>query len=60
MLGVVVFVRVCLEVKLFLATLAVVVYLALFLHVYAPRSDCYMRQLYDNTSQYDITRVCVW
>ncbi|KAI1888659.1 hypothetical protein AGOR_G00187420 [Albula goreensis] len=51
MLGVVVFVRVCLEVKLFLATLAVVVYLALFLHVYAPRSDCYMRQLYDNTSQ---------
>ncbi|XP_036407013.1 adenylate cyclase type 4-like [Megalops cyprinoides] len=51
MLGVVVFVTVCLEVKLFLATLAVVVYLALFLHVYAPRSDCYMLQLYSNDSQ---------
>ncbi|KAG7462176.1 hypothetical protein MATL_G00199700 [Megalops atlanticus] len=51
MLSVVVFVTVCLEVKLFLATLAVVVYLALFLHVYAPRSDCYMLQLYSNGSQ---------
>ncbi|KAJ8366244.1 hypothetical protein AAFF_G00365070, partial [Aldrovandia affinis] len=51
MLGVVVFVKICLEVKLFLATLAVVVYLALFLHVYAPRSDCYMLQLYSNGSQ---------
>ncbi|KAJ8382516.1 hypothetical protein SKAU_G00032940 [Synaphobranchus kaupii] len=51
MLGVAVFVRVCLEVKLFLSTLAVVVYLALFLHVYAARSDCYMHQLYGNGSQ---------
>ncbi|XP_035283066.1 adenylate cyclase type 2-like [Anguilla anguilla] len=51
MLGVVVFVRVCQEVKLFLATLAVVVYLALFLHVYALRSECYIHQLYSNGSQ---------
>ncbi|XP_026798864.1 adenylate cyclase type 4 isoform X2 [Pangasianodon hypophthalmus] len=47
MLGVVVFVRVCFSVKLFLLTLALVVYLALFLYVYAPRSDCYMQQLYN-------------
>uniref|UniRef100_A0A673I2H7 adenylate cyclase n=1 Tax=Sinocyclocheilus rhinocerous TaxID=307959 RepID=A0A673I2H7_9TELE len=46
MLGVIVFVRVSVSVKVFLLTLAVVVYLALFLHVYAPRSDCYMKQLY--------------
>ncbi|KAJ8268735.1 hypothetical protein COCON_G00113420 [Conger conger] len=51
MLGVVVFVRVCLELKVFLATVAVVAYLALFLHVYASRSDCYMQQLYGNASQ---------
>ncbi|XP_073763900.1 adenylate cyclase type 2 [Danio rerio] len=46
MLGVLVFMRVCVSVKLLLLTLAVVVYLALFLYVYAPRSDCYMQQLY--------------
>ncbi|XP_026990835.2 adenylate cyclase type 4-like [Tachysurus fulvidraco] len=51
MLGVVVFVRVCFSVKLFLLTLALVVYLALFLYVYAPRSDCYMLQLYNDSSK---------
>uniref|UniRef100_A0A9J7YIL2 Adenylate cyclase type 4 n=1 Tax=Cyprinus carpio carpio TaxID=630221 RepID=A0A9J7YIL2_CYPCA len=50
MLGVIVFVRVSVSVKVFLLTLAVVVYLALFLHVYAPRSDCYIRQLYSDNS----------
>uniref|UniRef100_A0A8D3C783 adenylate cyclase n=1 Tax=Scophthalmus maximus TaxID=52904 RepID=A0A8D3C783_SCOMX len=40
MLGVIVFVRTCLSVKALLLTLAVVVYLALFLHVFAPRSGC--------------------
>ncbi|RXN25026.1 adenylate cyclase type 4-like protein [Labeo rohita] len=50
MLGVIVFVRVSVSVKVFLLTLAVVVYLALFLHVYAPRSDCYMKQLYSDNS----------
>ncbi|KAK1792685.1 hypothetical protein P4O66_012619 [Electrophorus voltai] len=50
MLGVVVFVRMCFSAKLFLLTLAVVVYLALFLYVYAPRSDCLMLQLYPNSS----------
>ncbi|XP_066507814.1 adenylate cyclase type 4-like [Hoplias malabaricus] len=51
MLGVVVFVRVCFSVKLFLLTLAVVVYLALFLDVYAPRSDCLVQQLYPSYSK---------
>ncbi|KTG36987.1 hypothetical protein cypCar_00025847 [Cyprinus carpio] len=52
MLGVIVFVRVSVSIKVFLLTLAVVVYLALFLHVYAPRSDCYIKQLYsDNSTQ---------
>ncbi|XP_077083534.1 adenylate cyclase type 4 isoform X1 [Siphateles boraxobius] len=50
MLGVMVFVRVCVSVKVFLLTLALVVYLALFLHVYAPRSDCYVKQLYSDNS----------
>uniref|UniRef100_A0A8C1PB42 adenylate cyclase n=1 Tax=Cyprinus carpio TaxID=7962 RepID=A0A8C1PB42_CYPCA len=50
MLGVIVFVRVSVSIKVFLLTLAVVVYLALFLHVYAPRSDCYIRQLYSDNS----------
>uniref|UniRef100_A0A673HJV7 adenylate cyclase n=1 Tax=Sinocyclocheilus rhinocerous TaxID=307959 RepID=A0A673HJV7_9TELE len=50
MLGVIVFVRVSVSVKVFLLTLAVVVYLALFLHVYAPRSDCYIKQLYSDNS----------
>ncbi|XP_072526300.1 LOW QUALITY PROTEIN: adenylate cyclase type 4-like [Salminus brasiliensis] len=51
MLGVVVFVRVNFCVKFFLLTLAVVVYLALFLEVYAPRSDCLVLQLYPNYSR---------
>ncbi|XP_062865203.1 adenylate cyclase type 4-like [Trichomycterus rosablanca] len=50
MMGVVVFVRVCFSVKFLLLTLALVVYLALFLYVYAPRSDCYVYQLYQNHS----------
>ncbi|KAF7686845.1 adenylate cyclase type 4-like [Silurus meridionalis] len=49
MLGVVVFVRVWFSVKLFLLTLTLVVYLALFLYVYAPRSDCYVLQLYNGS-----------
>ncbi|XP_047008322.1 adenylate cyclase type 4 isoform X2 [Ictalurus punctatus] len=50
MLAVVVFVRLSFSVKFFLLTLALVVYLALFLYVYAPRSDCYMLQLYNNSN----------
>ncbi|KAK2899995.1 hypothetical protein Q8A73_013124 [Channa argus] len=49
MLGVIVFVRTCLSVKALLLTLAVVVYLALFLHVYAPRSYCLVNLLYNDT-----------
>ncbi|XP_062372905.1 adenylate cyclase type 4-like [Sardina pilchardus] len=46
MLSVVVFVRVCFSVKFLLLSLALAVYLALFLHVYADRSQCYITQLY--------------
>ncbi|XP_076144852.1 adenylate cyclase type 4-like isoform X1 [Alosa pseudoharengus] len=46
MLSVVVFVRVCFSVKFLLLSLALAVYLALFLHVYAERSECYLTQLY--------------
>ncbi|XP_076580666.1 adenylate cyclase type 4 [Chaetodon auriga] len=49
MLGVIVFVRTCMSVKALLLTLAVVVYLALFLHVYAPRSRCLVDLLYNDT-----------
>ncbi|CAJ1085887.1 adenylate cyclase type 2-like [Xyrichtys novacula] len=49
MLGVIVFVRTCMSVKTLLLTLAVVVYLALFLHVYAPRSHCLIDLLYNDT-----------
>ncbi|XP_033839987.2 adenylate cyclase type 4-like [Periophthalmus magnuspinnatus] len=49
MLGVVVFVKTCMSVKVLLLTLAVVVYLALFLHVYAPRSFCYVDLIYNGT-----------
>ncbi|XP_029932527.1 adenylate cyclase type 4 [Myripristis murdjan] len=49
MLGVVVFIKTCLSLKVLLLTLAVVVYLALFLHVYAPRSDCLIDLLYNDT-----------
>ncbi|XP_061619154.1 adenylate cyclase type 4-like isoform X2 [Phyllopteryx taeniolatus] len=51
MLGVIVFVRICLSVKALLLTLAVVVYLALFLHVYASRSSCLISLLYGNASK---------
>ncbi|XP_061664578.1 adenylate cyclase type 4-like isoform X2 [Syngnathoides biaculeatus] len=51
MLGVVVFVRICLSVKALLLTLAVVVYLALFLHVYAARSFCLISLLYGNATR---------
>ncbi|KAL2079127.1 hypothetical protein ACEWY4_024871 [Coilia grayii] len=50
MLSVVVFVRVCFSVKFLLLSLALAVYLALFLHVYKPNADCYLRQLYANYS----------
>ncbi|XP_028261578.1 adenylate cyclase type 4 [Parambassis ranga] len=50
MLGVIVFIRICMSVKALLLTLAVVVYLALFLHVYAPRSRCLVNLLYHNDS----------
>ncbi|XP_076846788.1 adenylate cyclase type 4 [Brachyhypopomus gauderio] len=50
MLGVVVFVRMCFSAKLSLLTLSLVVYLALFLYVYAPRSECLVLQLYPNSS----------
>ncbi|XP_072231931.1 adenylate cyclase type 4-like isoform X2 [Leuresthes tenuis] len=49
MLGVIVFIRICFSVKALLLTLAVVVYLALFLHVYAQRSDCLVSLLYNDT-----------
>ncbi|KAK5848238.1 hypothetical protein PBY51_005870 [Eleginops maclovinus] len=49
MLGVIVFVRTCFSVKALLLTLAVVVYLALFLDVYAPRSQCLIDMLYNDT-----------
>ncbi|XP_028330530.1 adenylate cyclase type 2 isoform X2 [Gouania willdenowi] len=51
MLGVIVFIRTSMLVKILLLTLAVVVYLALFLHVYAPRSACLVQLLYHNGSQ---------
>ncbi|MED6238548.1 hypothetical protein ATANTOWER_024384 [Ataeniobius toweri] len=50
MLGVIVFVRICFSVKGLLLTLAVVVYLALFLHVFAERSRCLVNQLYNDTT----------
>ncbi|XP_041842432.1 adenylate cyclase type 4-like isoform X2 [Melanotaenia boesemani] len=46
MLGVIVFIRICLSVKILLLTLAVVVYLALFLYVYASRSHCLVTLIY--------------
>lgn len=49
MLGVIVFVRTSVNVKVLLLTLAVVVYLALFIHVYAPKSYCLIDQLYNDT-----------
>ncbi|XP_034019957.1 adenylate cyclase type 2-like [Thalassophryne amazonica] len=50
MLGVIVFVRTCLSVKALLLTLAVVVYLALFLHVYEARSHCLVDLLYNSSN----------
>lgn len=49
MLGVIVFVRTSVNMKVLLLTLAVVVYLALFIHVYAPRSSCLIDLLYNDT-----------
>ncbi|XP_022072590.2 adenylate cyclase type 4-like [Acanthochromis polyacanthus] len=49
MLGVIVFTRTCLSVKALLLTLAVVVYLALFIHVYAPKSRCLINLLHNDT-----------
>ncbi|TDG99549.1 hypothetical protein EPR50_G00195420 [Perca flavescens] len=49
MLGVIVFIRTSMSAKVLLLTLAVVVYLALFLYVYAPRSYCLINLLYNNT-----------
>uniref|UniRef100_A0A4W6C7K8 adenylate cyclase n=1 Tax=Lates calcarifer TaxID=8187 RepID=A0A4W6C7K8_LATCA len=42
--------KTCMSVKALLLTLAVVVYLALFLHVYAPRSYCLIDLLYNDTN----------
>ncbi|TWW63515.1 adenylate cyclase type 4-like [Takifugu flavidus] len=49
MLGVIVFVRTSVNLKVLLLTLAVVVYLALFIHVYAPKSYCLIDLLYNDT-----------
>ncbi|KAM6908990.1 adenylate cyclase type 4 [Xenentodon cancila] len=49
MLGVIVFTKICLSVKALLLTLAVVVYLALFLYVYTPRSQCLVHLVYNDT-----------
>uniref|UniRef100_A0A8C7Z0Q1 adenylate cyclase n=1 Tax=Oryzias sinensis TaxID=183150 RepID=A0A8C7Z0Q1_9TELE len=43
MLGAMVFIQTCFSVKALLLTLAVVVYLALFLYIYAPASKCLIR-----------------
>ncbi|XP_069044766.1 adenylate cyclase type 4-like isoform X2 [Lepisosteus oculatus] len=51
MLSCVVFLRVNLELRLLLLTLALVVYEVIFLHVFANRSDCYVIQLYGNHSR---------
>ncbi|MEQ2161432.1 hypothetical protein GOODEAATRI_009566, partial [Goodea atripinnis] len=42
--------KICFSVKGLLLTLAVVVYLALFLHVFAERSRCLVYQLYNDTT----------
>lgn len=49
MLGVIAFVRTSVNVKVLLLTLAVVVYLALFVYVFAPRSYCLIGLLYNDT-----------
>uniref|UniRef100_A0A669FBG0 adenylate cyclase n=1 Tax=Oreochromis niloticus TaxID=8128 RepID=A0A669FBG0_ORENI len=49
MLGVIVFTRTCMSVKTLLLTLAVVVYLALFLYVFEPRSSCLIRLFYNDS-----------
>lgn len=60
MLGVIVFVRTCMSVKALLLTLAVVVYLALFLHVYAPRSYCLISLLYNETKWVMLQMQYIW
>ncbi|XP_061566235.1 adenylate cyclase type 4-like [Cololabis saira] len=49
MLGAIVFIKICLSVKALLLTLAVVVYLALFLYVYTPRSQSLVNLAYNGT-----------
>uniref|UniRef100_A0A3P9MKP3 adenylate cyclase n=1 Tax=Oryzias latipes TaxID=8090 RepID=A0A3P9MKP3_ORYLA len=49
MLGAMVFIQTCFSVKALLLTLAVVVYLALFLYIYAPASKCLIRLVYNQT-----------
>ncbi|KAF7229888.1 adenylate cyclase type 2 isoform X1 [Nothobranchius furzeri] len=49
MLGVLMFIRICFSVKALLLTLAVVVYLALFLYVYAPMSSHLVDLQYNGT-----------
>ncbi|XP_062300894.1 adenylate cyclase type 2-like [Scomber scombrus] len=55
MLGVIIFIRMCFLVKMLLLTLAVVVYLALFLHIYAQRCKCLV-QLLCNNSTYNVVK----
>ncbi|RVE60332.1 hypothetical protein OJAV_G00179860 [Oryzias javanicus] len=50
MLGAIVFIQTCFSVKALLLTLAVVVYLALFLYVYAPGSQCLVNLVYNHTA----------
>uniref|UniRef100_A0AAX7SPW8 adenylate cyclase n=1 Tax=Astatotilapia calliptera TaxID=8154 RepID=A0AAX7SPW8_ASTCA len=49
MLGVIVFTRTCMSVKTLLLTLAVVVYLALFLYVFESRSTCLIELFYNGS-----------
>lgn len=49
MLGAMVFIQTCFSVKALLLTLAVVVYLTLFLYIYAPASKCLIRLVYNQT-----------
>lgn len=60
MLGVIVFIRTCFLLKTLLLTLAVVVYLALFLHIYAPRAECLISMLYNSTKWVVVVVLCEW
>uniref|UniRef100_A0A8C6KVU5 adenylate cyclase n=1 Tax=Nothobranchius furzeri TaxID=105023 RepID=A0A8C6KVU5_NOTFU len=63
MLGVLMFIRICFSVKALLLTLAVVVYLALFLYVYAPMSshlvDLHQKGVCAHVSSLIFVCVCV-